>query len=283
MVEKAIRKSPLFILLTALIVLASGCVSLPAEPIVVFTTRAPENAPDEITVAAAADLQFAFADIAALFEEETGYKVNLVFGSTGQLVQQIENGAPYDLIASANIDYVERLAEQGLVIPESIALYAQGRITLAVNEASGVDATALSDLLKDEVQHIAIANPDHAPYGLAAKQALISSGLWENVQHKIVFAENIRQALQYVQSGDAEVGIIALSVVNVPEIKWTLLDDSLHEPLDQALGVISSSPHPELAAQFASFVNSEQGGEILESYGFVLPGEEPDLQKFTAP
>ncbi len=226
-------------------------------------------------MAAAADLQFAFSEIATLFEQDTHYKVRLVFGSTGQLVQQIENGAPYDLIASANIAYVDRLAEQNLVLTDSVALYAQGRIVLAVNRASGVSVIALDDLRKTEISHIAMANPEHAPYGLAAKQALQTSGVWEDVQNKIVYAENVRQALQYIQSGDAQAGIIALSVANVPEISWTLIDDSLHEPLDQALAVTSSSAHPELAAQFAAYINGEKGRPIMRRYGFILPGETP--------
>lgn len=283
MTNRIVSRIDLLVLLALISAWVTGCMGIGAEPVGIFSTITPTNPSQEITVAAAADLQFAFQDIAALFEKETGCEVNLVFGSTGQLVQQIENGAPYDLIASANIEYVDRLAEQDLVIPDSIALYAQGRITIAVNKDSGIDATTLNDLLKEDIRHIAIANPDHAPYGLAAKQALISGGVWESVQDKIVYAENIRQALQYVQSGDAQAGIIALSVANVPEVTWTLLDDSLHEPLDQALAVIASSPNPRLASQFAQYVTSEPGGEILLSYGFVLPGQGPDLQIFTTP
>lgn len=244
-------------------------------PVSLFTKEASSPPSEEIVVAAAADLQFAFTEIAALFEQDTSYRVKLVFGSTGQLVQQIENGAPYDLIASANIAYIDRLAEQNLVLTDSVALYAQGRIVLAVNRDSGIPATDLEHLRSERIRHIAMANPDHAPYGLAAKQALQTSGVWEDVQDKIVYAENVRQALQYIQSGDAEAGIIALSVANVPEITWTLLDDSLHEPLNQALAVIRSSPRPELAAQFAAYINGEKGRPIMRRYGFILPGEAP--------
>jgi molybdate transport system substrate-binding protein len=198
-------------------------------------------------VAAAADLQFAFPEIAAAFEQETGRPVRLVFGSTGQLTQQIENGAPYDLFAAANIAYVQRLAEQGLVLEDSIALYARGHLVLAVNRKAGVNAEALEDLLDPSIQHIAIANPEHAPYGMAAQEALQSAGLWEALQDKLVRGETVRQALQFVQSGDAQVGIVALSVAEVPEVTWTLIDQDLHKPIDQALAILTSSKNQEAA------------------------------------
>jgi molybdate transport system substrate-binding protein len=246
----------------------------------------PQNTPGttavpgvEITVAAASDLQFAFTDIAMRYEEQTGRKVTLVFGSTGQLVQQIENGAPFDLVASANMAYIDRLVDQDLAIRESAALYGRGRIVLAVNKEAGVPAVKLEDLLSDQIQHISIANPEHAPYGIAAKQALQSMGLWEQVQPKLVYGENVRQALQFVQTGDAEVGIISLSVANVPEITWTLIDESLPTPLDQALAILTSSRHPDLAGDFIAFINGEHGRPIMRQYGFLLPDEIDLLSK----
>lgn len=230
-----------------------------------------------LTVAAAADLQFAFTEIAELFEQETGRPVTLVFGSTGQLAQQIENGAPYDLFAAANIDFVEQLAGKGLVLSDTVALYGQGRIVLAVNRESGVAATSLDDLRTPRIQHVAIANPEHAPYGVAAKQALQAAQVWDVIQPKLVLGENVRQVLQYIQTGNAEVGIVALSVANVPKITWTLLDESLHQPLDQALAVVTASPHEQTARDFAAFINGETGRPIMRKYGFVLPGEQPKV------
>jgi molybdate transport system substrate-binding protein len=242
----------------------------------------------EIIIAAAADLQFAFQDIAEIYEQETGQQVRLVFGSTGLLTQQIEHGAPYDLIAAANQEYVDRLLGQDLVLPDSVELYARGRIVLAVNRQTGLALEKLEDLLEADIHHIAIANPQHAPYGVAAMQALQTSGLWEQVQDKLVLGENVRQALQYVQSGDAQAGIIALSVANVSEITWTLIDEGLHVPLDQSLAVLTSAKEPELAAQFAAYINGETGRPIMRQYGFVLPGEPvvqsgPDSAQFEQP
>lgn len=227
----------------------------------------------ELTVAAAADLQFAFTEIGELYEKETGNTIIFSFGSTGQLAQQIENGAPFDLFAAANVDFIDALAQKKLVVADTIALYGRGRIVLAVNQASGVSATTLEDLLSGTITHVAIANPAHAPYGVAAKEALVAAGVWEKIEAKIVYGENVRQTLQYVQTGDAQVGIVALSVANVPEITWTLIDDSLHSPLDQALAVVASSVHQEEAKAFAALVNGEKGRLIMQKYGFALPGE----------
>jgi molybdate transport system substrate-binding protein len=227
----------------------------------------------EIIIAAAADLQFAFQDIAEIYEQDTGQRVRLVFGSTGQLTQQIEHGAPYDLIAAANQEYVDRLVGQGLALEDSVQLYARGRIVLAVNQQTGLALDELEDLLDPSIRYIAIANPEHAPYGLAAQQALQTAGLWEQVQDKLVLGENVRQALQFVQTGDAQAGIIALSVANAPEITWVLIDEALHVPLDQSLAVLAAADEPELAAQFAAYINGTVGRPIMRRYGFVLPGE----------
>ncbi|NPV75524.1 MAG: molybdate ABC transporter substrate-binding protein [Anaerolineae bacterium] len=262
---KTIQKIIILLLFSVL----TGCQTLPRLTLASTSTIPVEK----ITVAAAADLQFAFTDIANLYEQQTGKNVTLVFGSTGQLVQQIENGAPFDVIAAANTSYVDRLVDQGLAIPETAALYARGRIVLAVNRNSGVQAVTLEDLMSANIKHIAIANPEHAPYGLAAKQALQTLGLWDQIESKLVYGENVRQALQFVQTGDAEAGIISLSVANVPEITWTLIDGSIHEPLDQALAVLTACKNPELASEFIAFINAENGRPIMRQYGFLLPDE----------
>jgi len=246
--------------------LAGGCAAVPVP------TEQARSAPP-LTVAAASDLQFAFTEIAELYEAHTGQPVTLVFGSTGQLAQQIENGAPFDLFAAANIAFVEELRDKGLVLADTVALYAEGRIVLAVNRQAGVEIAELAGLLDPAIQRVAIANPEHAPYGMAAKEALISVGIWETLAPKLVYGENVRQTLQFIQTGDAQAGIVALSVADVPEIAWTLLAADLHNPLLQALAVVSTSSQPDAARAFAAFINGEEGRPIMRRYGFVLPGE----------
>jgi molybdate transport system substrate-binding protein len=224
-------------------------------------------------VAAASDLQFAFGEIGPLFEAETGQPVIFTFGSTGNLTTQIENGAPFDILAAANVAFVDRLTAQGLTIPETQQLYAQGRIVLVVNRQAGMQATTMDDLLDPAITRIAIANPEHAPYGMAAREALQSAGVWEAVQEKLILGENVSQTLQFVQTGNAPVGIVALSIADVPEVSGTLLPDDLHEPINQALAVIKNRPREDAARAFIDFVNSPTGREIMKRYGFLLPGE----------
>ncbi len=234
----------------------------------------PASADDrKITVAAASDLAFALKDIAANYEKETGAKVVLSFGSTGMLAKQISEGAPFDVFFAADVKYINELKEKGFMTPGTVELYAQGRIVLAANKVSGVEAKQLSDLLKPEIKHVAIANPEHAPYGKAAMEALQSKGLWEGVKPKLVYGENIRQTLQYIQTGNAQAGIIALSIAAVPEISYTAIEPSLHKPINQAAGVVKSTKEASLAIGFIKYVNGKTGRLIMKKYGFMLPGE----------
>lgn len=233
-----------------------------------------DHALDEpLLVAAASDLQFAFTEIGDRFEVETGRKVTFTFGSTGNLATQIENGAPFDILAAANVSFIDRLTEQGLTISQTQQLYAQGRLVLVVNRQSGIQATSLEALLDPAITRIAIANPDHAPYGMAAREALQNAGVWGEIENKVVLGENVSQTLQFVQTGDAPVGIVALSIADVPEVTGTLLPAELHEPINQALAVISSTKNEAGARAFIDFVNSPAGREIMKRYGFLLPGE----------
>ncbi|TAK37177.1 MAG: molybdate ABC transporter substrate-binding protein [Chloroflexota bacterium] len=226
-----------------------------------------------ITVAAAADLQFAFREIGDAFQQETGRKVIFTFGSTGVLAQQIGGGAPIDVFAAANVQFVDELRTRGLILADTQQPYAQGRIVLATNKKSRLAVHTLSDLVRPEIKWVAIANPEHAPYGRAAQQALQSAGVWEQVKSKLVLGENISQTMQYVQTGNADIGIIALSVANVPELEWVLIDQNLHAPLNQSMAVVSSTKHEQTAREFVQFVNGPSGRPIMKKYGFVLPGE----------
>jgi molybdate transport system substrate-binding protein len=227
---------------------------------------------EPLLAAAAADLQFAFTNLGQKFTEETGQPVEFTFGSTGNLTTQIENGAPFDILAAANISFVDRLKEQGLIIDETQQLYAQGRIVLAVNREAGMQATELQDLLDPAIGPVAIANPEHAPYGQAAKEALQSAGIWDELQPKLVLGENVRQTLQFVQTGDAPVGIVALSIAEAPEVTYTLLPADLHNPLNQSIAVIKATQNEAAARAFLEFVTGPEGQAILEKYGFQSPG-----------
>ena len=230
---------------------------------------------NEITVAAAADLTPAFEEIGRSFEQATGIKVTYSFGSTGSLAKQIENGLPVDLFAAANTEFIDGLERKGLIVPGSKAPYARGRITIWVNAASGLKIEKLEDLARPEVEKIGMANPEHAPYGTAAREALQSVGIWDAVKDKIVFGENVRVAMQYAETGNVDVSIVALSLSVQSKGRWVLIPEQLHNPLDQALAVIKSTKHEQEARRFVAFVNGPEGRPIMRKYGFILPGETP--------
>jgi molybdate transport system substrate-binding protein len=254
-------------LLSALLLCLAGC----ARPQV----NHEKSGPAEITVAAASDLTPAFEELGRQFEQERGIKVTFSFGSTGNLAKQLQNGLPADLFAAANVAFVDELEKQGLILPDSKATYAVGRITLWRRADSRLQIERLEDLTRPEIRHIAIANPEHAPYGLAAREALQKAKLWEALQAKLVLGENVRQASQYAETGNAEVAITALSLSLQSNGRWTLVPADLHQPLEQALAVMKNTRHEKEARQFAQFINSPQGRKVMQTYGFLLPGEEP--------
>ena len=226
-----------------------------------------------ITVYAASDLDMAFREIKPIFEKATGTRVTLVMGSTGNLAKQIEHGAPADVFFAANASFVDDLQTAGAVIPQTRALYAQGRIVLATPTKPTVVVRELADLLKPEVRRVAIANPAHAPYGRAAQEALESAGVWERLKPKLVYGENIRHTLQFVETGAVEAGIVALSVAGVPDVRYVPIDLKLHKPLNQVAAVVKRSARPELGVAFIQFLNGPEGRPIMKRYGFFLPGE----------
>ena len=229
------------------------------------------NQPPELTVAAASDLTQAFEEIGREFEASNKTKVVFVFGSTGLLTRQIENGAPMDLFAAANVDYVNQLEQKGLIIPGTKAIYARGRITLWTTTDSPLKIETISDLRRPDAKRIAIANPDHAPYGLAAQQALQTAGLWDEVKPKLVYGDNIRQTLQYAETGNVDVAIVALSLSKQSKGRWTLIPEELHKPIDQGLAVIKTTRNEAAARAFSGFITGPRGKEILAKYGFAFP------------
>ncbi len=227
-----------------------------------------------ITVAAASDLRLAFEELGGAFTADTGTEVTFTFGSSGQLREQIVNGAPFDLFASANVDFVDAVIDAGFGDPDTKADYAYGRI--ALRAASGAPLPAgIEDLADPAYTRIAIANPDHAPYGVAARQALERSGVLDAVEPRLVLGENISDTLRIAESGNADVGIVALSLVITGNAPYTLVDEALHEPLRQALVVLRNGPGASDAAAFAGYVASAAGREVMVRHGFVLPGETP--------
>jgi molybdate transport system substrate-binding protein len=232
-----------------------------------------ETDPKLLYVAAASDLTPAFEELGREFEKSTGIRVVYNFGSTGMLTKQIENGAPVDLFAAADVEFIDRLVGKGLIIPDTKRLYARGRITLWMRADNALRIERLEDLARTEVQRVGIANPEHAPYGVAAREALQSVGLWEKVQPKCVFGENIRQTLQFAESGNVDISIVALSLSMQSKGRWILIPEELHKPLDQAVAVLKRTRREEQSRRFIEFVNGAQGRPIMRKYGFVLPGE----------
>jgi molybdate transport system substrate-binding protein len=234
------------------------------------------TAAQTLIVAAASDVQSALPAISAQFEKETGHKVTLTFGSSGNFFMQIQNGAPFDVLLSADIDYPRQLERAGLAEHGSLYEYAIGRIVLWTRNDSGIDVRrGLIVLTAPQVRRVAIANPDHAPYGRAAVAALRHEHLYERVQGKFVRGENISQAAQFAQSGSAEVGVLALSLALAPALKsvgtYLEIPSSFYPPIEQAAVVLARSQQKTQAQQFIDFLKKPESVRILESYGFVVP------------
>lgn len=236
-----------------------------------------------LTVSAASDLTRAFEELGATFEQETGIGIDFNFGSTSQLTQQIEAGAPADVFAAANVSYIDELDAAELILPDTKALYARGQIVIWVRPDSPLTIETLSRLTDDDIQRIAIANPDHAPYGAAARDALQAIGVWDDIQSKLVLGENISDTLRYGETGDVDVAIVALSLAIPSDGQWVIIPQDLYPPIDQALAVIATTEHETEARAFASFVNSDQGRGILREYGFLLPGEDLEATSIASP
>lgn len=232
-------------------------------------------AQQEVRVAAAADLKFAMEDLAGQYEKQSGTKVNVTYGSSGNFFAQLQNGAPFDLFFSADIGYAQKLDAAGLAEPGTLYEYAVGRIVIWAPADSKVDVAKMgwNTLLDPSVQKISIANPEHAPYGRAAVAAMQNAGIYEQVKAKLVYGENISQAAQFVQSGNAQAGIVAMSLAISPAMKdgkrW-LIPAELHPPIEQAAIVMKSAKNKDQAKAFLEFVKSPAGRATLTSYGFTF-------------
>ena len=231
---------------------------------------------EEITIAAAADLSFAFREIATEYENTTGNHVRLTLGSSGNFFAQIQNGAPFDLYFSADIAYPRKLEEADLTVPGSLYKYAVGRIVLWTGHESRIDVTKGFEALREPtVKKIAIANPKHAPYGRAAVAAMEYFKVYDQVKDKLILGENISQAAQFIESGACEIGIIALSLALAPTMKtrgtyWEI-PEVAYPPLEQGAVILKSSKQQEAAKQFLAFIKGEQAQGVMKRYGFTLP------------
>jgi molybdate transport system substrate-binding protein len=230
----------------------------------------------DLTIAAASDLQAALPPLAARFEQETGRKVTLTFGSSGNFFTQIQNGAPFDVFLSADIQFPQQLVRAGLAERASLYEYATGRLVIWTRKDSAIDVRkGLAVLTDSAVHHVAIANPEHAPYGRAAVAALRHEGLHERVRAKFVLGENISQAAQFAQTGNAEVGLLALSLALAPALKdagvYVEVPASFHPPIEQAAVVLTKSPRKGLATQFVDYLKRPESVRTLQSFGFAVP------------
>ena len=236
----------------------------------------PSAQAQEIRVAAAADLKFALDEAGAQFEKQTGRRIIVSYGSSGNFFAQIQNGAPFDVLLSADIEYPRKLEAAGLAEPQTLYEYAVGRIVIWMPATARTDLAKLGwkALLEPGIERIAIANPEHAPYGRAAVRALRSAGIYEQVRGRLVYGENIAQAAQFVVSGSAQAGILALSLASSPPMRdgkrWEI-PASMHDPIEQGGVILKSAKDKEGPRAFLAFLTSDAGRKILESYGFTLP------------
>jgi molybdate transport system substrate-binding protein len=240
---------------SALVLLVAGC---------------GKKAPDApLKVAAAADLARAFDELGNEYAKTGAKKPIFTFGSTGLLAKQLAQGAPFDVFAAANISFVDEVVKAGACDPSSKAMYARGRIVVWVPPGKSAPKD-LKELAGDAYVKIAIANPEHAPYGKAAVEALRAAGVYDAVKPKLVYGENVQQTLQFAQSGNVEAALVALSLAIVTDGSYLPIEPAMHQPLDQAMLVCSKRKD---AAAFAAFVNAPAGRAIMRRYGFLLPGE----------
>lgn len=237
-------------------------------------SRAQSNVP---VVAAASDLQAAIEEVAAAFKKETGMEVRLSMGSTGNFARQIREGAPFQIFMAADENFIRDLHRDGFTRDEG-ELYALGRVVIMVPHGSTLKADGNLDTLAaaleaGEIERFAIANPEHAPYGMRAEEALKHKGIWETLQPHVVLGENVSQAAQFALSGNAQGGIIAYSLALAPNIRdlgtFELIPEDWHQPLRQRMALLKGAG--PVAEAFYSYINSAEARAIMERYGFVLP------------
>lgn len=233
----------------------------------------PAPAPGTLTIAAASDLQTALPPIVDAFERATGTITTVTYGSSGTFFAQIQNGAPFDVFLSADADYPRRLVETGAIDAATLFEYGAGRLVLWARNDSKIDlAQGLTVVRGPQVRRIAIANPAVAPYGRAALSALRSAGLIDAVEKKLVYADNVAQAAQLAQSGNADVALLGHALALGAALKaaghFVDVPASMHPPIAQTAGIVAASRHKESARAFIDYLKSPAAVAMLQSYGF---------------
>lgn len=227
----------------------------------------------ELVVSVAANLKPVMTIMAPRIQDELGVAVTYNYGASGKLAQQIEQGAPVDVFLSANAHYVDELIDLGMLDPASKQPFARGRLVLWMRDPA-LPISGLDDLSRPDIKRIAIANPDHAPYGMAAREALQAAGLWENLQSRLIFGEDVTQSYQYAATGNVDVALIPLSLVNTEtEGRWVDVPAELYTPLEQTAAIVKKSQHVAKAQAFITFLTSPVGQDILARNGYALPTE----------
>ncbi|HKP85543.1 MAG TPA: molybdate ABC transporter substrate-binding protein [Blastocatellia bacterium] len=225
----------------------------------------------EITVAAAANLTDAFEEMGKQFAARSGIRVVYSFAATADLSKQIENGGPFDVFASADVEHVDALIGKGFLVAETRAIFARGRLVLWKPPRSPVSLSRVEDVASPDVKFVAIAKPEVAPYGRAAAEALRALGLWAQVEPKVVYSQNVSQAKQYAASGNADLAFLPLSLVRAGEGQYVEVEAGLYQPIDQAMAAVRASTKPQAARRFVEFVLSAEGRGVLEAFGYLKP------------
>lgn len=238
---------------------------------------------EPLVIGAAADLRPAFTEIGAAFEARTGRPLTFSFGSSGQLAQQLTEGAPFDVYASADVAFVDRVVAAGIGDPATQATYAVGRLALWAGEDGWNDWAGVAELAADPgVDTVAIANPEHAPYGRAARQALERAGVWDDLAPRVVYGQNVADTQRLAATGNADAAVVALSLALAADGdgdgdgRWQLIDDDLHDPVQQGLVVTAAdADRAAAAAEFVDFLDSDTARATMRRFGFAPSGGDP--------
>ena len=254
-------------------------VALLAAVIVAMTCRSGtpktgQSNSEDLIVAAASNLTDAFAELGPRFTSKTGIQVVFSFGATADLAKQIENGAPFDVFAAADTEHVEQLESKGLLEPGTRALYARGRLVMWLPPGSNLKANRIQDITAKAFERIAIAKPDVAPYGRATVESLRALGIWNEIEARVIYGQNVSQTKQYAATSNAEVAFIPLALVKPGEGSYLEVNEELHRPIDQALGIIKDSKKQAAAREFVRFLLSPEGQELMMRKGYSKPSPE---------